>query len=114
MDQHYSYEGVNFYLEGLDSIPTAKALSHRGINLNSNSYSMCSDAEKDSNHVFVSCDFAIETFIWIFKWCGVNSQTSSKMKKLINFATKWGHCLKKRKVFLVSYIEYSGSNKVFN
>lgn len=47
---------------------------------------MCKVESKTDDHILVSCPFAKEVLIWIFKWCDIPLPSFSKVKKPINFA----------------------------
>ena len=37
---------------------------------------------------------------WIFTWCGIPTQHFSKVVDLVEFATRWGRCPKKRNILV--------------
>lgn len=67
-------------------IPTAMALSHRGIVLYSSTCGSCIGYEEDVNHLLISCHYAHYIWDMVFMWCGVNNPQFSGVGDLFNYA----------------------------
>nr|KAJ0227864.1 hypothetical protein LSAT_V11C100001760 [Lactuca sativa] len=81
-------------------IPTAVALSRRGINMSSISCQMCSSGVDIVDHILLDCPIAFDSLSWIFNWCNVSIQRFLSISDFVNFAASWGNCPKKRKIFI--------------
>ena len=84
----------------LGRIPTASALSIRGIHLNSSDCVLCPNGIDEVNHILVNCPLAKETIEWILIWCGLPPQHFTDLVDLVKFAASWGRCPKKRKLLV--------------
>ena len=84
----------------LDRIPTATALIRRGIPTPSPNCLLCHSELETTDHLLVSCPFSREVMSWILKWCDIPLQRFDSLAEVLDFASKWGRCPKKRKVFL--------------
>ena len=56
----------------MGKIPSAMALSHRGVNVDTYSCSSCIDGLEDANHILVRCPYAISITDDILGWCGLH------------------------------------------
>lgn len=52
-------------------IPSIMVLSSRCINISSTTCQLCSNGVDESDHLVGECSFAIDTFSWVFNWCGI-------------------------------------------
>nr|KAJ0198411.1 hypothetical protein LSAT_V11C700373740 [Lactuca sativa] len=77
----------------LGRIPTAMALSKRGIHIDTCYCSSCIEGYECANHVLVRC------LVWkhVFLWCGIIFSDLQNIEETIHFAANWGRCPKKRK-----------------
>ncbi|XP_023736870.1 uncharacterized protein LOC111884805 [Lactuca sativa] len=92
---------INFVWRAcLGRIPTAVALSRRGINISSISYQMCFSGVDTADHILLDCPIAFDSLSWIFNWCDVSIQRFLSISDFVNFAASWGNCPKKRKIFI--------------
>ena len=82
-----------------DRIPTAEALSHRGVSVHSTNCSFCNSVLETADHIMASCPLAKTVWGWIFKWIGENLPQSSTVKEIVDYAKNWGRCIKKRRRF---------------
>ena len=84
-----------------DRIPTAKALSHRGIKLNSRMCSSCIGQEEDANHLLLHCPYASKVRDLICDWCETSLPLLSNLKDFLLLLTNWGSNQKRRKRFMI-------------
>ena len=82
----------------LGRIPSATALQHRGIIVNSTTCSYCGNqAAENSDHILATCPFARNTLGGILNWCGLPHIDFSSVHEITDFAAGWGNCPKKRR-----------------
>ncbi|KAL7617107.1 hypothetical protein Lser_V15G02675 [Lactuca serriola] len=81
-------------------IPSALALNHRGINTDLVTCGECNTDEESADHIICGCSFARFTWEWIFIWCFISLPYFDKTGEVLEFATVWGNCPKKKKVLL--------------
>ncbi|MFS7931421.1 putative reverse transcriptase zinc-binding domain-containing protein [Helianthus anomalus] len=83
----------------MDRLPTAAALSRRGIVLEDQSCPFCSDYIETVEHVFTACRFA--SILWqnISSWCKVPNMFSFSFKDLLELKSHSGLSGKKAEIF---------------
>nr|KAJ0218526.1 hypothetical protein LSAT_V11C300147870 [Lactuca sativa] len=89
-------------------IPTAVALSRRGINMSSTSYQMCFSGVDTADHILLNCPIAFDSLRWIFNWCDISIQRFLSISDFVNFAASWGNYPKKRKIFIAIFYGVCG------
>ncbi|XP_052625041.1 uncharacterized protein LOC128132485 [Lactuca sativa] len=77
------------------------ALSKRGVRVGTNSCHLCSSGVDDTDHLFTGCSFAEDIWKWLCHWCGIPFRSFNNVSLLVEFAANWGHCPKKKRIFLV-------------
>ncbi|KAJ9551167.1 hypothetical protein OSB04_015212 [Centaurea solstitialis] len=85
----------------MDRIPSAVNLARRGINVGNTSCALCNLGTDEADHFLINCPSTATAMGWIFNWCGIPIQPFSSVSDFINFAANWGHCPKKRRIFIV-------------
>lgn len=85
----------------IDRIPTVMALFKRGVRVGTNSCHLCSSGVDDTDHLFTGCSFAGDIWKWLCHWCGIPFRSFNNVSSLVEFAANWGHCPKKKRIFLV-------------
>ena len=83
-------------------IPTALALSRRGINMSSISCQMCFRGVDTADHILLDCPIAFDSLRWIFNWCDVSIQMFLSISDFVNFTASWGTVQKRGKYLLLS------------
>lgn len=86
-------------------IPSIMVLSSRCINISSTTCQLCSNGVDESDHLLVECSFAIDTFSWVFNWCGI----FSTVFEFVNFVTTWDNCQKNGEFFSSSFMASVGT-----
>ena len=81
-------------------IPSADALSARGIPIASTACTRCGELE-DADHILITCPFAAQVRTEISNWCGVSFSSYNNIKSLVEFVNHWGRCPKKRKLLIM-------------
>ncbi|CAH1425832.1 unnamed protein product [Lactuca virosa] len=81
----------------LNGIPTACALQKRGINFNIVMCSYCDLEREDTDHVLIKCSMAAKVWEEIFRWYGISQPQFGNISDMVEFCSKWGSCLKKRR-----------------
>ena len=80
-------------------IPSAVALSRRGIlNNNNTTCSFCNQGEECADHILVNCTFAKTVLEWILKWCDIRGASFCTVSEILDYAAGWGNCPKKRRI----------------
>ncbi|KAI3749677.1 hypothetical protein L2E82_20293 [Cichorium intybus] len=79
----------------LGRIPSADALSSRGVPVLSVSCGMCGEVET-ADHILISCRLASRVREWIYRWCGISFFSPTSSWSLLDFVKNWGMCPKKR------------------
>ena len=85
----------------LGRIPSSAALLHRGISVSSPNCSFCGAAQECADHILVSCPLAVTVWSWVWKWCNMDHSSFTCTREILEFATKWGRCPKKRSMLEV-------------
>lgn len=84
-------------------IPSAEALSSRGIPVSTLSCGLCGEIET-VDHILVSCPIASKVRDWICNWCGISLDSPTSTRGILDFVSKWGRCPKKRNVLtMIAY-----------
>lgn len=91
------------WMDCLNQIPTALALTHKEVKMFNTSCFLCNARTDKADHILVNCSFLRNALDWIFSWCGVLMQSFKYVCEFINFAANWGHCPKRRKIFLAIF-----------
>nr|KAJ0223035.1 hypothetical protein LSAT_V11C200066810 [Lactuca sativa] len=81
--------------------PSVMALQRRGVWLESTTCKYCNHEEECGDHILVQCPFARLVMKWVFKWCGIHTDPFNTIAEVLNFATGWGNCPKKRRILQV-------------
>ncbi|XP_023742944.1 uncharacterized protein LOC111891089 [Lactuca sativa] len=85
-------------------IPSATALQHRGMNIDSTHCSSCIGGVECADHILISCLYASYIRDKIFEWCGITKTNFNNVGDLLQFAASWGRCPKKRiKLLCICY-----------
>ncbi|CAI9275764.1 unnamed protein product [Lactuca saligna] len=84
-------------------IPTGEALKNKGVNIGSSCCPMCKVESETDDHILVSCPFAKEVLIWIFKCCNIPLPSASKVEELINFACFVGQLSEEKEIISHHY-----------
>lgn len=71
-----------------EKIPSADALTSRGVNIASTKCGYCQHNEC-VDHIFIQCDFATRARNEILKWCGINLGPINTVMELLEFISKW-------------------------
>lgn len=79
----------------LNRIPSAIALTNRGINIDTFDCSSCIDGIEDANHILVSCPFAKTVTNYALRWCGITNLQVQNIDELLNFTMNWNSNQKK-------------------
>ena len=103
-------------------IPTAEALSKRGISVNNTSCHKCNTCLDEIDHLFAGCNFAKDVLMKIWNWCGITSTTTNpdSIMEIVKYAANWGNCPKKRKILIAIIYGYIWclwkvrNDKIFN
>nr|KAJ0203170.1 hypothetical protein LSAT_V11C500229140 [Lactuca sativa] len=77
-------------------IPSATALKHRGMNIDSTHYSSCIGGVECADHIPIGCLYASYIRDKNFEWCGIKKANFNNVGDLLQFAASWGRCPKKR------------------
>ncbi|CAH1427794.1 unnamed protein product [Lactuca virosa] len=85
----------------LRHIPSAEALGHRGIKLDSTLCGSCINGSETADHIIVGCPYATMIRDKISRWCGIDNIKVQSVGDLVEFANKWGRCSKRRKILTV-------------
>ncbi|XP_022014268.1 uncharacterized protein LOC110913756 [Helianthus annuus] len=64
-------------------VPTATALSRRGVHLQSDVCSLCNVFPETVKHLFVDCGFTSGVLTAIGRWCGLNIQQVVDVRELL-------------------------------
>ncbi|CAI9266456.1 unnamed protein product [Lactuca saligna] len=84
-------------------IPVAVELSKRGVSVETKNCLMCNEGEESTDHVLVDCPYARRVFEGVFGWCGMSMEPFHSVKELVDSASRWGRCQKKRELLLAIY-----------
>nr|KAJ0214496.1 hypothetical protein LSAT_V11C400197810 [Lactuca sativa] len=90
----------------IDRIPSAVALSRRGISLPSIACQIFISGIDEADHFLVGCPFAKDVLAWIFNRCNLPFQQFDSVGELILYAASLGNCPKKRKILLAIFYGY--------
>lgn len=86
-------------------IPVALELSKRGVSMETMNCLMCNESEESTDHVLGDCPYARKVFEGVFSWCGLNTEPFHLVKEVVDSASRWGRCQKKRELLLGIYYE---------
>lgn len=82
-------------------------LAKRGVAVGDTLCRICSVGFDEVNHNFAVCNFAKVVLKRIWEWCQIVSPPDfSTLEDIISYAANWGHCPKKRKIFLAIIYGY--------
>ena len=81
-------------------LPTADALTRRGISIPSPMCSRCNIDLETVDHILFNCPLARSVWLEIWKWCKVDVPVHSSVGDVLAFAASWGRCPKKRYMLL--------------
>ncbi|CAI9282816.1 unnamed protein product [Lactuca saligna] len=81
-------------------ISTMTTPSSRGINLPTTTCCQCNSMEETTDHIPVQCVFAKSVTEWIFNWCNVPLISFQTVHDVLDYASNWGTCPKKKKRLL--------------
>ena len=84
----------------IQRIPSAVALSTRGIAVDSLICKGCITEEEDSNHILFNCPCAKMVWSWIANWCNIQFNCFQSVSDILNFAYQWTNCAKRRATLL--------------
>ena len=56
----------------------------------------CRNAEETVDHILVQCPFAKSIMEWIFSWCNIPLVSLNSMVDVLDYASNWGNCPKRR------------------
>ncbi|XP_023762551.1 uncharacterized protein LOC111911013 [Lactuca sativa] len=76
------------------------ALSKQGIILPSTTCCQCNLVEETSDHALIRCSFARKVMTWILKWCNITIVNFHTVNEVLDYASNWGNCPKKKKRLL--------------
>ncbi|KAJ0497121.1 putative RNA-directed DNA polymerase [Helianthus annuus] len=82
----------------MDRLPTAAALSRRGILMEDPNCPFCSECEETVDHIFTACSFAVVIWQHLSVWCGIPSLFAFSFKDLLEFQLFSGLSGKKKEV----------------
>jgi hypothetical protein len=80
----------------LGRIPTADALSKRGIMVRSPNCSFCGVYREGADHILVGCHLAKDVWDWLWRWCGIPNNSVDSIVELLEFVNGWGSSSKRR------------------
>nr|KAJ0200170.1 hypothetical protein LSAT_V11C600304690 [Lactuca sativa] len=78
-----------------NKIASAGALRNRGIEMTS---TLCGVCQETGDHILVSCSLAKGILHSILKWCNVQVTGFHTVTNIIDFASKWGNCPKRKNI----------------
>ncbi|XP_023732432.1 uncharacterized protein LOC111880257 [Lactuca sativa] len=81
-----------------NKIASSDALQKRGILLESSLCGACREAEETGDHLLVACPLVKVIYPSIYNWCNIQVTEFQSVNNMIEFASKWGNCPKKRKM----------------
>lgn len=84
-------------------IPSVMALKSRGVSIDFDICGYCNEIVEDSDHILVGCQATRITRKWILQWRGINDWHFTLTGDFLDFVASWGHCPKKRKLFLTIF-----------
>nr|KAJ0192616.1 hypothetical protein LSAT_V11C800391510 [Lactuca sativa] len=84
----------------LGRIPSAIALQHSGIHIESTLCGSCIGEQECVDHILVKCPYAYKVREQIFLWCGIDLCTAHSVGDLLKSAATWGRCPIKRECFM--------------
>lgn len=110
MVEYHPYQGHwIFWHTCIDRIPSAIALSRRGISVSSNLCHGCLNGIDDTNHFLLCCHFAFDVLQWILTRYDIHTQQFSSVSWIITFTMDWGNCPKKWNILLPLYMVIYGA-----
>nr|KAJ0203968.1 hypothetical protein LSAT_V11C500292530 [Lactuca sativa] len=81
----------------LDRLPTARALTRRGIQLMSALCPYCELEEEDTAHALFRCPLASKVWEYVGHWCNIPHLQFQNAEEMVKYVTQWGTCSKQRK-----------------
>lgn len=78
--------------------PFAMALQRRGVHLDSTTCVYFNHEEKCGDHILVKCLVARVVMELVLKWCSIQDDQINTIVEVLNFATGYENCPKKRRI----------------
>nr|KAJ0224599.1 hypothetical protein LSAT_V11C100034420 [Lactuca sativa] len=89
---------VNYFIwrAKLYRLPTARALTRRGIQIMSVLCPYCELEEEDTAHVLFRCPMASKVWEYVCHWCNIPYLQFQNAEEMVKYVAQWGTCSKKR------------------
>ncbi|CAI9265424.1 unnamed protein product [Lactuca saligna] len=77
-------------------IPSAEALKTRGVTMDPTICGACNMTDETGDHILATCTLARDVLRMILHWCGLPETDFHSVSDIIDYASRWGNCPKKR------------------